>query len=108
MKTITFLGDSLQQLRDFPPDAKQDAGYALHQVQNGDIPSDFKLLPSIGSGIYEIRIRDESGAYRVIYTAKFPDTVYVLHAFQKKTAKTAQGDINLVRERYRRLLKELS
>ena len=55
----------------------------------------------------EIRIRDEVGAYRVIYVAKFADAVYVLHCFQKKTQKTSKADIDLAAKRYRDLLKEI-
>ncbi|MHB1531949.1 type II toxin-antitoxin system RelE/ParE family toxin [Acidithiobacillus sp.] len=50
-------------------------------------------------GVSEIRIWDETGTYRVIYVAKFPEAVYVLHAFQKKTEKTAKGDLDLIRAR---------
>ena len=48
-------------------------------------PSDFKPMPSIGRGVQEIRLWDETGTYRVIYTARLANVVYVLHAFQKKT-----------------------
>lgn len=64
-------------------------------------------MNSIGQGVREIRIRDVSGAFRVIYIAKFPDAVYVLHCFQKKTAKTSKVDLDVAMKRYRDLLKEL-
>ena len=51
-------------------------------------------MSSVGAGAYEVRVRSE-GAWRAIYVAKFADTVYVLHAFQKKTQKTSKGDIDL-------------
>ena len=98
-----FLGDSLKCLRDFPEDARQDAGYQLDKVQHGEQPDDFKPMPSIGRGVEEIRVRDDSGAYRVIYTARFADAVYVLHAFQKKTQATAKRDIDLAKARYSEL-----
>ncbi len=63
-------------------------------------------MPSIGSGVQEIRIRDPDGAFRVIYVAKFAEAVYVLHCFQKKTQKTAGADIELAARRYGDLLKE--
>lgn len=65
-------------------------------------------MSTIGQGVREIRIRDESGAFRVMYVAKFSDTVYVLHRFQKKTPKTNKGDIDMTRKRYRDLVKELT
>ena len=70
-------------------------------VQAGREPADFKRLPSVGSGAYEIRIRDAGGAFRVVYVAKFEEAVYVLHAFQKKTRKTAQADVKLAAQRYK-------
>jgi phage-related protein len=103
IKLVTFCGDSLERLRDFPVDAKHDAGRQLHRVQWGRDPSDWKPMPDIGKGVREIRVRDARGAYRVIYVATFAETVYVLHAFQKKTQKTARHDLELAKARYREL-----
>jgi phage-related protein len=105
MKPLRFVGDSLKSLREFPADAKQDAGYQLDKVQRGEQPIDFKPMPSIGKGVEEIRVRDESGAYRVIHTARLPDAVYVLHAFQKKTKATAKRDMELAKSRYAELIR---
>ena len=100
VKPIEFLGDSLRSLREFPDDAKRDAGYQLDRVQHGLQPDDFKPMPTIGKGVEEIRIWDDRGAYRVIYTARLPNAVYVLHAFQKKTQTTSKRDIELAKQRY--------
>ena len=99
-KPIEFLGDSLRSLREFPDDAKRDAGYQLDRVQHGLQPDDFKPMPAIGKGVEEIRVRDDTGAYRVIYTARLADAVYVLHAFQKKTQTTSKRDIELAKQRF--------
>lgn len=104
MKKIQFLGDSLKSLREFPEDAKHDVGYQLDKVQRGEQPDDFTPMPSIGKGVEEIRVRDDSGIYRVIYTARLADAVYVLHAFQKKTQTTAKRDIALASKRYAELM----
>jgi phage-related protein len=105
MKPLTFLGNSLKCLREFPEDAMHDSGFQLEKVQRGEMPDDFKPMPSIGQGVEEIRIRDDSGIYRVIYTARFRSAVFVLHAFQKKTQTTAKSDIEIARTRYRELMK---
>lgn len=105
MKPVRFLGDSLKCLRDFPEDAKQDAGYQLDKVQRGEQPDDFKPMSSIGKGVEEIRIRDESGIHRVVYAARFSEAVYVLHAFQKKSQATTKRDLEIVRERYAQLIR---
>lgn len=99
MKRIVFLGDSLARLRDFPDEARIDAGHQLYQVQNGLDPDDWKPMKTIGVGVREIRIRERSGAFRVIYLATLPDAVLVLHSFQKKTQATAQKDIDLAARR---------
>ena len=103
IKPVTFHGDSLDQLRDFPEDARREAGHELYQVQKGLDPSDWKPMPAIGAGVREIRIRDGVGAFRVIYIATLADAVHVLHAFQKKSQKTAQRDLTLAAARLRTL-----
>lgn len=105
MKSIHFLGDALKCLREFPNDARQVAGYQLDKVQRGRLPDDFKPMPSIGKGVEEIRVWDDSGTYRVIYTARLADAVYVLHCFQKKTQATAKRDIDLAKSRYAELIR---
>ena len=82
MKTVAFVGSSLDDLRDFPEDARGD----------------------VGPGVREIRVRDATGAFRVIYVASFDEAIYVLHAFQKKTQKTARGDLALAKDRYQEVL----
>jgi len=64
------------------------------------MPKDFKPMPVIGKGVYEIRV-SLHGAWRLIYVAKFADAIYVLHAFQKKTQQTAKADVELAKRRYR-------
>ena len=102
MKPVAWLGDSLERVREFPDAAKHDAGYQLERVQAGKEPADWKPMPSVGLGVNEIRVR-EGGAFRVIYVAKFPEAVYVLHAFQKKTQATSRRDIEIARKRFAQL-----
>ena len=104
MRPVRFLGDSLKCLRDFPEDARHDAGYQLDKVQRGDQPDDFKPMPAIGKGVEEIRVSDSSGAYRVIYLARRAEAVYVLHAFHKKTQATPRKDLEIAKGRFRQLL----
>jgi phage-related protein len=106
MKPIEFRGDSLGCLRDFPREARREAGFQLDRVQRGLEPFDWKPISSVGAGVREIRVRDESGAFRVLYVTKFDDAVYVLHCFQKKTQATPKRDVHLAEKRYRELLKE--
>ena len=102
-KPITFVGTSLEDLREFPRGPRREAGFQLDKVQGGEEPDDWKPMSVIGNGAGEIRIRDEAGAFRVMYVAKFDEAVYVLHVFQKKTQKTAQRDLDLAKTRYREM-----
>jgi phage-related protein len=78
----------------------------LHRVQNGLEPENWKPFQEVGSGVKEIRIYDQDGAFRVMYVAKFSEKIYVLHAFQKKTQKTNQNDINIAKTRYKAIQNE--
>lgn len=103
-KPVTFVGTSLDDLRDFPQAARRETGLQLNKVQNGEDPDDWKPMSSVGSGVCEIRVRDESGAFRLMYVAKFSEAVYVLHVFQKKTRATARTDLTLAKDRYKEVL----
>ena len=61
-------------------------------------------MPSIGKGVEEIRVRDDSGAYRIIYTARLTDRVVVLHGFVKKTQATSVRDIDIAKRRFKELM----
>ena len=96
---LVFVGSSLEDIRNFPADARRAAGFELSFVQQGLMPSDWKPIKEVGPGATEIRVH-VLGEWRVIYVAKFTDGVYVLHAFEKKTRKTRREDIELARKRY--------
>ena len=102
-KPVTWLGDSLESIRAFPSMAKARVGRQIARVQDGQEPDDWKPQPSIGLGVGEIRVRAE-GAYRVIYVAKFGESVYVIHAFEKKSQRTPRPDTELARKRFRALV----
>jgi phage-related protein len=108
LKRIVFRGDSLMALRQFPVSARKVAGRQLELVQMGIEPADCKPMTTVGPGVREIRLRDDSGIYRVFYVTKFAERIFVLHCFQKKTQKTSRGDIELASRRYKELLKEYS
>lgn len=102
MKPLEFVGSSLDDLREFPAEARRAAGFELGSVQRGLDPSDWKPMNEVGPGVREIRIH-VLGEWRVLYVAKFAEAVYVLHVFQKKTQKTRREDIELARKRYRQI-----
>lgn len=101
-KALLWLGSSREDIRAFPEDARRLAGFQLRSVQHGLDPSDWKPMPSVGPGAREIRIHTAL-EYRVVYIAKFEEAVYVLHAFEKRSRKTPDRDLDLARSRLRQL-----
>lgn len=88
----------MKDLRSFPKEARRLAGFQLRRVQNGLMPSDWKPVKGVGPGVVEIRIH--SGIeHRVFYVARFVEAVYVRHAFEKRSPRTARTDIDIARGR---------
>lgn len=106
-RPILWAGSAREDLRAFPDSARRRAGQELDLLQQGLEPHDFKPMPSIGAGVYELRIR-AGGAFRVFYVAKFAEGLYVLHAFQKKTQQTGRLDVEIGAKRYREILHQRS
>ena len=103
MKKITWLGDTHETVKSYSSIVKQDIGYNLDKVQRGREPCDWKPMSSVGRGVKEIRIHQEN-EYRVLYVAKFEESIYVLHTFVKKTQQTLKRDIDLAKQRYAEML----
>ena len=87
MKSIAFVGSALDGLREFSPAARQDAGHQLYRVQRGLEPDDWKPMTSVGPGVREIRVRDEAGAFRVIYVATRPEAVSCCMPFRRRPGR---------------------
>jgi len=102
-KPLQWLGASRNDVRAFPRDARKLAGVQLRRVQQGLDPMDWKPMPTVGPGAREIRIHTTL-EHRVLYVAKFAEAIYVLHAFEKRSRKTATRDVELARQRFRTLV----
>lgn len=102
-RRIDFIGSSREDLRGLPDEARQDIGYALFEAQRGLKPASAKPLKGFsGSRVLEIVENFSSGTYRVVYTVRFEEVIYVLHCFQKKSKhgiKTPKQDIDLIKRR---------
>lgn len=106
-KPLAWAGSSYRDLTDddiFSLEARKIAGKQLRKVQRGDEPDDWKPFDEVGVGTREIRIKLLDGAFRVMYIARFPEAVYVLHCFKKKTQKTRPQDKDLARQRYKAVI----
>jgi phage-related protein len=104
LRPLVWMGDSRKNIREFPEDVRASVGYALQLVQAGETPLEAKPFKGVGSGVYEIVKRYDTDTYRAVYAVKIGETIYVLHAFQKKSKKgikTPQADIDLIKQRYK-------
>lgn len=102
-KPVVCFGTSHADIKQVPAQAQRQFGHDLADVQRGLTPRDWKPMTSIGSGVRELRVRIE-GTFRLIYVATLPESVYVLHVFQKKSRKTARADLHLARARLAHVL----
>ena len=98
LKEITWLGDSLEVIRRWSVGTRKRAGEELYRLQLGSEPLHWRSMPSVGRGVREIKV-SEGGEYRVFYVTRRVDGVVVLHAFEKKTRRTARADIELGKKR---------
>lgn len=90
MKRLFWIGSTLEDLKKFPSEVQDVIGYGLYLAQLGERHSHAKTLSGLGSAkVIELRERDRSGTYRVVYTVELMDSIFVLHAFQKKSNKEA-------------------
>ena len=103
MKKITWLGNTHETIKGYSDIVKQEIGYNLDKTQRGEDPHDWKPMSSVGPGVKEIRIHEDN-EYRVLYVAKFRESIYVLHAFVKKSEQTLKKDIILAKNRYAEML----
>ena len=106
------MGSALEDLRRFPEDVRAEMGYAIFLAQRGEKHRNAKPLRRFGgAGVLEVVSDKRGSTFRAIYTVRFQDAVYVLHAFQKKATKgirTPQRDIDVVRQRLKRAREEHS
>jgi phage-related protein len=99
---LIFQGNSRQALQGFPDGVKSDLGYALYQLQLGQIPPDRKAVQSVGPGVYEFRESDARAWYRVLYVRR-EKVIQVLHCFEKRSNAIEQKDIETAQARLKRV-----
>ena len=104
MKKVRWLGTAREDLISFPKPIRADLGYAIDRLQHGLSPLDSKFL--LPGGVFELRTRDASGAYRVAYCLKLDDNVVIIHCFKKKTQKTSKKDLEIIRKRMKEFQSE--
>ena len=106
LRPVAWSGSAFDDLLCFPDEIRKMAGYQLHRLQAGLEAADWRPMPEIGRGVAEVRLRSGSGAYRIIYLARFEHAVYVLHCFVKKTQRTSEHDKRIAKARLQAVLEE--
>lgn len=103
LRPVRWVGSSRRDLKAFPPTVRRQVGQALYAAQRFEEYPTVKSLRGFGArSVLEIVASDATGTYRAVYTVKFRDAIYVLHAFQKKSKKgiaTPQKEIDLIHQR---------
>jgi phage-related protein len=96
--TIMWWGKSLDVLSSFPDRVKMNLGYSLRLLQWGEEPMDYRPLPSVGKGLFELREQDKDGWYRVIYLSRTNDCIHVVHAFEKDSREIPENEKEVARQ----------
>jgi phage-related protein len=102
LKPITWVGTARTDLHHFPKAARSRAGNEIYRLQTGSEPRHWRPMSSVGSGVCEIKIR-ENGEFRIIYLVPGSSGPVILHCFAKKTRQTSKADIKLARQRLKAL-----
>jgi phage-related protein len=105
LRSVIWLGDSLRELKDFLAAVRDEMGYAIYLAQCGQKHVSAKPLTGLGSGVMEVVSDHRGDTFRSVYTVRFSDRVFVLHAFQKKSKSgiaTPKPDIDLIKQRLKR------
>lgn len=102
MKPVVWVGDSLRVLKSFPSGVQDEVGYALYLAQRGGKHVSAKPLKGLGPAVLEVVSDHRGDTFRAVYTVRLAETVYVLHAFQKKSKRgiaTPRPEIDLIKRR---------
>jgi phage-related protein len=105
LKPVEWIASTLADLKTFPSEVQNEFGHALYRVQSGETPENAKPLHGPLRHVLEMVENDPSGTYRLVYTVKIGDVVYVLHAFQKKSHRkstTPKNELDLIAQRLRK------
>jgi phage-related protein len=109
-RRISWVGSSLKDLQKLPEAVQAQITFALEIAAKGETAGSAKPMKGLGAGRFEIAIRYRTDAYRVVYGVRLGSDIYVLHVFQKKSTsgiRTPQREIDLIRDRLKRLKEKL-
>jgi len=107
LRPVIWVGDSKKQLLKMPKEVQKTMGFQLQAAQKGDKPGLAKPFKNAGRGVWEIRKDFDTDTYRTLYAVQIGQSIYVLHAFQKKSKKgiaTPKQETDLIKRRYKAAL----
>jgi phage-related protein len=109
LKPVKMCEPARKIIREWPVDARQELGAVLIRLQRGEVVGmpDVRAMPSIEKGVFEIRLKNSVGAYRVFYISIHSTGIIIFHAFVKKSQQTPQKEIETGRSRLKSFLREL-
>ena len=107
LAAVVWEGDTRQVVRGFPKGVRGKFGADIFNLQRGERPLSFRPMPSVGKGVMELKQQDNAGWYRIIYLSRVGDTLYMLHAFRKQSAKTSKNDLAVAKARLRDVLEAI-
>jgi phage-related protein len=108
LASVAWEGDSPEVLKSFPQTVTENFGFELWQLQQGERPRNYRPLPSIGPGVFELRDQDERTWYRVVYLSRIADVIYVLHCFEKKSREMPKKDFAKAKQRLKAVKSRLA
>ena len=109
LKEVRWVGDAREKMQEFPDQVRKNIGHALYLAQTGQMPPSAKPMRGIESGVFEIIDDYDTNTYRAVYAVKIGRSLYVLHAFQKKSKRgiaTPKQDIDQIKRRLKRAKQE--
>lgn len=98
---VVWEGDSREVLRAFPEEVRENLGFQLWQLLRGERPDNYRPLPSIGMGVFELRDQDKRAWYRLVYLSRISNVIYVLHCFEKKSREMPGKEFEKAKQRLR-------
>ncbi len=107
LAAVVWEGDSRDVVKGFPKSIRSKFGADIFNLQRGERPLSFRPMPSLSKGVMELKQRDTAGWYRIVYLSRIDNTLYMLHAFRKHSAKTSKNDLAIVKARLRDVLEAI-
>lgn len=109
MRSIGWIRAARRDYEAFPQTVRDRINTALSIAAQGSRADIAKPLRGLGPGVMEVAVRYRTDAWRIVYVNEISGTLWILHAFRKKSKRgirTPESEIDLVKARLRRPRRE--